>query len=121
MPWFEAGKHGAEERDEPAPKLPALSLVTAADTCSGCGTRFQKDEPLAPGFLPMHVWERLGLSDKRGADDVEDEFTVEDEVEFLLNEERRARGLARTRGARGCPTRPPPRRAPAAKADVCTS
>ena len=65
VPWFEAGKHGADERDEPAPKLPALALVTAADTCPGCGTRFQKDEALAPGFLPLHVWERLGLSDKR--------------------------------------------------------
>ncbi|KAL7487413.1 hypothetical protein ACHAW6_013018 [Cyclotella cf. meneghiniana] len=78
--------------NDETPRREQFKVITGAMTCSGCGSDFQKDDELRPGFLPFEkyeVQEKLAkieemqkMQDKANSN----EWTPEDEVEYLLRQ-----------------------------------
>ncbi len=84
----EANPFGNDE----TPRRAQFKVITGSMTCSGCGSGFQKEDELRPGFLPPEKYEtQIKLSKIEEAQKQNDraesaEWSPEDEVEWLLGQ-----------------------------------
>ena len=84
----EANPFGNDE----TPRRAQFKVITGSMTCSGCGSGFQKEDELRPGFLPSEKYEiQVKLSKIEEAQKQNDraesaEWSPEDEVEWLLRQ-----------------------------------
>ena len=84
----EANPFGNDE----TPRRAQFKVITGSMTCSGCGSGFQKEDELRPGFLPSEKYEiQMKLSKIEEAQKQNDraesaEWSPEDEVEWLLRQ-----------------------------------
>lgn len=78
--------------NDETPRREQFKVITGSMTCSGCGSDFQMDDELRPGFLPPEKFEvQTKLSKIEDAQKLQDkaesaEWTPEDEVEWLLKQ-----------------------------------
>jgi len=78
--------------NDETPRREQFKVITGAMTCSGCGSNFQQDDELRPGYLPpakFEVQEKLLMIEE--AQKLQEkaesaEWTPEDEVEWLLRQ-----------------------------------
>jgi hypothetical protein len=84
----EANPFGNDE----TPRRAQFKVISGSMTCSGCGSGFQKEDELRPGFLPPEKYEtQVKLSKIEEAQKQNDradsaEWSPEDEVEWLLRQ-----------------------------------
>ena len=84
----EANPFGNDE----TPRRAQFKVISGSMTCSGCGSGFQKEDELRPGFLPPEKYEtQIKLSKIEEAQKQNDradsaEWSPEDEVEWLLRQ-----------------------------------
>lgn len=78
--------------NDETPRRAQFKVITGSLTCSGCGSDFQKEDELRPGFLPPEKYEiQTKLSKIEDAQKQNDraessEWSPEDEVEWLLRQ-----------------------------------
>ena len=76
--------------DDETPRKQQFKIISNAMTCSACGSEFQSRDEKKPGFLPPEKFEiQTKLSRIEEMQDLmekadSDEWSVEDEVEFLI-------------------------------------
>ena len=84
----EANPFGNDE----TPRRAQFKVISGSMTCSGCGSGFQKEDELRPGFLPPEKYEtQIKLSKIEEVQKQNDradsaEWSPEDEVEWLLRQ-----------------------------------
>jgi GTPase SAR1 family protein len=84
----EANPFGNDE----TPRRAQFKVITGSMTCSGCGSGFQKDDELRPGFLPSEKYEvqvklsKIEEAQKQNERADAAEWSPEDEVEWLLRQ-----------------------------------
>lgn len=84
----EANPFGNDE----TPRRAQFKVITGSMTCSGCGSGFQKEDELRPGFLPPEKFEtQMKLSKIEEAQKLNEraelaEWSPEDEIEWLLRQ-----------------------------------
>ena len=81
--------------NDETPRRAQFKVISGAMACSGCGSNFQQDDELRPGFLPFEKYEiqtKLAkieeaqtLQDK--AERADAEWSTDDEIEYLLHQQ----------------------------------
>jgi len=78
--------------NDETPRREQFKVITGSMTCSGCGSNFQKEDELRPGFLPPEKYDvQTKLAKIEEAQKVQekaesDEWSPEDEVDWLLRQ-----------------------------------
>ncbi|KAL7532597.1 hypothetical protein ACHAXR_007121 [Thalassiosira sp. AJA248-18] len=78
--------------NDETPRREQFKVITGSMTCSGCGSNFQKDDELRPGFLPFEKYEtQTKLAKIEEAQTVQEkaesaEWSPDDEVDYLLSQ-----------------------------------
>lgn len=83
--------------NDETPRRDQFKVITGSMTCSGCGTPFQMDDDLRPGYLPPEKFEiQTKLSKIEDAQKLQDkaqsEWSPEDEVNWLIRQNGAADG-----------------------------
>ena len=79
--------------NDETPRREQFKVITGSMTCSGCGSNFQEEDDLMPGYLPPEKFEiQTKLSKIEEAQKIQEkaesaEWTPEDEVEWLIRQE----------------------------------
>ena len=83
--------------NDETPRKQQFKVVTGSMTCSGCGSNFQEDDELRPGFLPSEKFVvQTKLSKIEEAQKMQEkaesaEWSPEDEVDWLLRQSSEAK------------------------------
>jgi len=78
--------------NDETPRREQFKVITGSMTCSGCGSNFQEEDEMRPGFLPSEKYEiQTKLSKIEEAQKILDkaesaEWSPEDEVDWLLTQ-----------------------------------
>eukprot|EP00579_Thalassiosira_antarctica_P012651 CAMPEP_0201919674 /NCGR_PEP_ID=MMETSP0903-20130614/8495_1 /ASSEMBLY_ACC=CAM_ASM_000552 /TAXON_ID=420261 /ORGANISM="Thalassiosira antarctica, Strain CCMP982" /LENGTH=788 /DNA_ID=CAMNT_0048456255 /DNA_START=94 /DNA_END=2458 /DNA_ORIENTATION=+ len=78
--------------NDETPRREQFKVITGSMDCSGCGSKFQEEDELRPGFLPADKYEiQTKLAQIEQAQNVQEkaesvEWSPDDEVDFLLKQ-----------------------------------
>jgi hypothetical protein len=78
--------------NDETPRKEQFKVISGAMSCSGCGSDFQTNDELKPGFLPFEKFEvqeklaKIEEMQKKQEKANSNEWTPEDEIEYLLRQ-----------------------------------